>query len=62
MSEEDIALVVFLSLLGVYLLIGLFIAWRRINQGLYQSDNGMVVQFIFEVLLWPAALVIDQRP
>ncbi len=61
MTEQDVALWAFLTLLGVYFLTGLYVAGRRVNQGLYQADNGIMLQFIFEVVLWPAALVIDSR-
>ncbi len=56
---DDMLLVWFFAFaIGIYLLIGLLVASRRMSRGSYH-ESGSILQFILEVFLWPAANVID---
>ena len=57
---DDMLLVWFFVLgMGLYLLIGLLVASKRMSRGTYSDSNASILQFILEVFLWPAANVID---
>ena len=60
-AEEDLARWCLLALLALYLATGLLVAAWRVTRrgGLSREDAGGWSQFLFEVLLWPAALAIE---